>query len=191
VPSSAEVAPSSGSCTSERAVWRSRESKTRTTRLHAAHGMNRVSSIGVNRSAAAWVSVSLGVPSATPSRPRRQPATERCAPPDRDQQSRYHPGAHAYLERKRAEGKSRRESIRCLKRLLAPEQAPLRSRASRGEGLPSPWRAPKCAVARPRPLAGVPASRRSSGGASSSRRLETADAFSTSKSTTDRTRRRT
>ncbi|MFY9578960.1 MAG: IS110 family transposase [Gaiellaceae bacterium] len=34
-------------------------------------------------------------------------------------QSRYHPGARAYLERKRAEGKSRRESIRCLKRQLA------------------------------------------------------------------------
>jgi transposase len=34
-------------------------------------------------------------------------------------QSRYHPGACAYLERKRAEGKSRREAIRCLKRQLA------------------------------------------------------------------------
>ena len=33
-------------------------------------------------------------------------------------QSRYHPGACAYLERKRAEGKSRREAIRCLKRQL-------------------------------------------------------------------------
>jgi transposase len=33
-------------------------------------------------------------------------------------QSRHHPGARAYLERKRAEGKSRREAIRCLKRLL-------------------------------------------------------------------------
>jgi transposase len=33
-------------------------------------------------------------------------------------QARYHPGACAYLERKRAEGKSRREAIRCLKRLL-------------------------------------------------------------------------
>jgi transposase len=34
-------------------------------------------------------------------------------------QARYHPGACAYLERKRAEGKSRREAIRCLKRHLA------------------------------------------------------------------------
>ena len=34
-------------------------------------------------------------------------------------QSRYLPAARAYLERKRAEGKSRREAIRCLKRLLA------------------------------------------------------------------------
>jgi transposase len=34
-------------------------------------------------------------------------------------QSRYHPAARAYLERKRAEGKTRREAIRCLKRLLA------------------------------------------------------------------------
>jgi hypothetical protein len=34
-------------------------------------------------------------------------------------QSRYHPGARAYLERKQAEGKSRREAIRCLKRTLA------------------------------------------------------------------------
>src|SRR4051812_13585012 len=34
-------------------------------------------------------------------------------------QSRYHDGARAYLERKRAEGKSRREAIRCLKRQLA------------------------------------------------------------------------
>jgi transposase len=33
-------------------------------------------------------------------------------------QARYHPGARAYLERKRAEGKSRREAIRCLKRQL-------------------------------------------------------------------------
>jgi len=33
-------------------------------------------------------------------------------------QSRYHPDARAYLERKQAEGKSRREAIRCLKRLL-------------------------------------------------------------------------
>jgi transposase len=34
-------------------------------------------------------------------------------------QSRYHPPACAYLERKKAEGKSRREAIRCLKRQLA------------------------------------------------------------------------
>jgi len=33
-------------------------------------------------------------------------------------QARYHPAARDYLERKRAEGKSRREAIRCLKRLL-------------------------------------------------------------------------
>ena len=33
-------------------------------------------------------------------------------------QARYHPAARAYLDRKRAEGKSRRETIRCLKRLL-------------------------------------------------------------------------
>jgi transposase len=33
-------------------------------------------------------------------------------------QARFHPAARAYLERKKAEGKSRRESIRCLKRLL-------------------------------------------------------------------------
>lgn len=34
-------------------------------------------------------------------------------------QARYHPPARAYPERKRAEGKSRREALRCLKRLLA------------------------------------------------------------------------
>ena len=34
-------------------------------------------------------------------------------------QSRYHPAARANLERKQAEGKTRREAIRCLKRLLA------------------------------------------------------------------------
>ena len=34
-------------------------------------------------------------------------------------QARYHPDARAYLERKQAEGKTRREAIRCLKRLLA------------------------------------------------------------------------
>jgi transposase len=34
-------------------------------------------------------------------------------------QSRYHPAARAYLERKLSEGKSRREAIRCLKRTLA------------------------------------------------------------------------
>jgi transposase len=34
-------------------------------------------------------------------------------------QSRHHHGARAYLERKKAEGKSRREAIRCLKRQLA------------------------------------------------------------------------
>jgi transposase len=33
-------------------------------------------------------------------------------------QARYHPEARAYLERKQAEGKSRREAIRCLKRML-------------------------------------------------------------------------
>src|SRR5262245_24782866 len=33
-------------------------------------------------------------------------------------QSRYHDGARAYLERKKGERKSRREAIRCLKRLL-------------------------------------------------------------------------
>jgi transposase len=33
-------------------------------------------------------------------------------------QARYHAGARAYLERKKAEGKSRREAIRCLKQLL-------------------------------------------------------------------------
>jgi len=33
-------------------------------------------------------------------------------------QARYHPAARDYLERKRAEGKSRRDAIRCLKRLL-------------------------------------------------------------------------
>ena len=32
---------------------------------------------------------------------------------------RIHPPARAYLERKQAEGKSRREAIRCLKRQLA------------------------------------------------------------------------
>ena len=34
-------------------------------------------------------------------------------------QARYHPAARAYLDRKQAEGKSRREAIRCLKRQLA------------------------------------------------------------------------
>ena len=34
-------------------------------------------------------------------------------------QARAHPPARAYLERKQAEGKSRREAIRCLKRQLA------------------------------------------------------------------------
>jgi transposase len=34
-------------------------------------------------------------------------------------QGRVHPPARAYLERKRAEGKSRREALRCLKRQLA------------------------------------------------------------------------
>jgi transposase len=33
-------------------------------------------------------------------------------------QARYHADARAYLQRKKAEGKSRREAIRCLKRLL-------------------------------------------------------------------------
>jgi transposase len=33
-------------------------------------------------------------------------------------QARIHPGARAYLDRKKAEGKSRREALRCLKRLL-------------------------------------------------------------------------
>ena len=34
-------------------------------------------------------------------------------------QSRMHPPARAYMERKQAEGKSRREALRCLKRQLA------------------------------------------------------------------------
>ena len=33
-------------------------------------------------------------------------------------QAHYHPAARAYLERKQAEGKSKREAIRCLKRIL-------------------------------------------------------------------------
>ena len=33
-------------------------------------------------------------------------------------QARYHPEARAYLERKRSEGKSKREALRCLKRQL-------------------------------------------------------------------------
>jgi transposase len=33
-------------------------------------------------------------------------------------QARFHPAARNYIDRKRAEGKSRREAIRCLKRLL-------------------------------------------------------------------------
>jgi transposase len=33
-------------------------------------------------------------------------------------QARYHPAARTYLERKQAEGKSKREAIRCLKRIL-------------------------------------------------------------------------
>jgi hypothetical protein len=42
VPSSAEVAPSSGNRTFDWAAWRSLESKTLTTRLHDTHGINRV-----------------------------------------------------------------------------------------------------------------------------------------------------
>jgi transposase len=38
-------------------------------------------------------------------------------------QARYHPPARAYLERKRAEDKSRREAIRCLKRRLQHTQS--------------------------------------------------------------------
>jgi transposase len=34
-------------------------------------------------------------------------------------QARYHPPAREYLERKRSEGKSKREALRCLKRMLA------------------------------------------------------------------------
>jgi transposase len=34
-------------------------------------------------------------------------------------QARVHPSARAYLERIQAEGKSRREAIRCLKRQIA------------------------------------------------------------------------
>ena len=55
---------------------------------------------------------------AAPPRPRRQPPTQRRALPDRDHPGPQPPPARAYLERKRAEGKSRREAIRCLKRLL-------------------------------------------------------------------------
>src|SRR4051794_12646718 len=38
-------------------------------------------------------------------------------------QARYHPAARAYLERKQAEGKSRREAIRCLKRQLSSSRS--------------------------------------------------------------------
>ena len=38
-------------------------------------------------------------------------------------QARYHAPAREYLDRKRAEGKSRREAIRCLKRLLVPSSS--------------------------------------------------------------------
>jgi hypothetical protein len=51
--------------------------------------------------------------------PRRQPQLNAGFYRIAITQARYHPAARAYPERKQAEGKSRREAIRCLKRQLA------------------------------------------------------------------------
>ena len=51
-------------------------------------------------------------------RPRRQPSAHLALYPIAITQARVHEPARAYLEHKRAEGKSRREALRCLKRLL-------------------------------------------------------------------------
>ena len=61
---------------------------------------------------------------APPARPRRQPPAQLCSSSNALHriaitQARLHPPARGYLERKQAEGKSRREAIRCLKRQLA------------------------------------------------------------------------
>ena len=55
----------------------------------------------------------------SPARPRRQPTTQLRPAPNRDHPSTHPPPARAYLARKQAEGKSRREALRCLKRQLA------------------------------------------------------------------------
>jgi transposase len=50
--------------------------------------------------------------------------------------ARYHPPARGYLDRKRAEGKSRREAVRCLKRLLIRVVRPASGTASQVRFLP-------------------------------------------------------
>jgi hypothetical protein len=53
-----------------------------------------------------------------PPAPWRQPATEPRDPHHRPL-ARWYPATRAYLDRKHAEGKSKREPIRCLKRNVA------------------------------------------------------------------------
>jgi transposase len=74
-------------------------------------------------------------PNPAPStRPWRQPPTQRRARPDGDYTGAHHPQARAYLERKRAEGKTRREANRCPQALPRPQPlATTRTRSASGD----------------------------------------------------------
>jgi Transposase IS116/IS110/IS902 family len=58
-------------------------------------------------------------PQPLPPRPRRQPPPQLRPSPDRRHQGRVHEPAREFLARKQAEGKSRIEALRCLKRHVA------------------------------------------------------------------------
>ena len=60
----------------------------------------------------------LGQQGSPPPRPRRQPPAQLRASPDRGRPGPHPRAARDYLTRKQSEGKSRRESLRCLKRQL-------------------------------------------------------------------------
>ncbi len=65
------------------------------------------------------IDASSGTHHAAPPRPRRQPPAQPRPPPNRCHPRPSPPTRKAYLERKRAEGKSRRDALGCLKRYLA------------------------------------------------------------------------
>ena len=89
-----------------------------TTRRGRRRGSLRTKQAGQARRLSAAARL-LGSTTAPPTEPHRQSPTQSCALHRiAVTQGRWHPPARAYLARKQAEGKSRKEALRCLKRHL-------------------------------------------------------------------------